>query len=493
MESHTETARDESYSQASNNYEENKTDYLTQSELNQTPVDSPPEAQPGDSPQGLGLSEAPVYTPRKQSMYELAMKGLSAMGGTGSLDHIAARLSDIPDTDTIDSASVTSSEDFWDQTMSPEFPSFGDPFAGFMDDFHLDKASRSIPGGNLERLRRKTDEIKTQARIMRTKVEKRMKSAPFVRTRDKVTFTLGMFNLVANSYLLGAFPLDYWMLHALQFVTLLAVRFYTYHKMSAHYYLFDFCYYVNVLLIAYSYVLWSHPRLFQALFAFTVGPLSWSIGLFRNSMVLHSVDKMTSVFIHLAPALSVWSLRWHHGPNGENGKFAICSNDECRWDWGGVLSSTVLLYSVWVGAYYYRVFVWGRSKVERKERETLFDLVWKNMPYFRSYLMMFGDYHKYKMYMTLHIALTLVTCTLAGFMWQSFVLHTSFLAFVLMWSMWNGANFYMEFFSRKYEQQLAKITAIEQGVSDNEKSDAPQTDDNSSQPATKTATEKKDD
>lgn len=45
----------------------------------------------------------------------------------------------------------------------------------------------------------------------------------------------------------------------------------------------------------------------------TPGPLSWSILIFKNSIVLHDIDQMTSVFIHLSPALVFWCLRWGGG------------------------------------------------------------------------------------------------------------------------------------------------------------------------------------
>jgi hypothetical protein len=48
------------------------------------------------------------------------------------------------------------------------------------------------------------------------------------------------------------------------------------------------------------------PNQIKITFAFNTGPLSWSILAFRNSLVLHSLDKVTSVYMHLAPALVSW-------------------------------------------------------------------------------------------------------------------------------------------------------------------------------------------
>ena len=83
--------------------------------------------------------------------------------------------------------------------------------------------------------------------------------------------------------------------------------------MKFHYFLFDFCYFTNILLLIY---LWLIPpglfagNMFVVLFCFANGPLLWAVALWRNSLVFHSVDKMTSMFIHISPALTVTTLRW---------------------------------------------------------------------------------------------------------------------------------------------------------------------------------------
>ena len=52
----------------------------------------------------------------------------------------------------------------------------------------------------------------------------------------------------------------------------------------------------------------------QVTFAFSMGPLLWSILAFRNSLVYHSLDKVTSLFLHLFPACVCVANRWHPLP-----------------------------------------------------------------------------------------------------------------------------------------------------------------------------------
>ncbi len=46
------------------------------------------------------------------------------------------------------------------------------------------------------------------------------------------------------------------------------------------------------------------------LFIWFTGPLAWAVLAWRNSLVFHSLDKITSLFIHLTPGILLHSLRW---------------------------------------------------------------------------------------------------------------------------------------------------------------------------------------
>lgn len=89
---------------------------------------------------------------------------------------------------------------------------------------------------------------------------------------------------------------------------LLSLRCYLYRQYKWHYFLLDFCYLVNALgfLVVLS-PLCRSPVAWQTLFLSSSGPVLWAIVAWRNSLVFHSLDKVTSVYIHLFPALLAWS------------------------------------------------------------------------------------------------------------------------------------------------------------------------------------------
>ena len=71
---------------------------------------------------------------------------------------------------------------------------------------------------------------------------------------------------------------------------------------------------------------------------------------------------------------------------------------------------------------------------------------------------------KYRVYLFefFNFLFAIVTSLPAGFLYNSFLLHSCFLLFLVLILIFNGGSFYMEVFSRKYAQDLARLEAITQ-------------------------------
>jgi hypothetical protein len=110
--------------------------------------------------------------------------------------------------------------------------------------------------------------------------------------RDKIAFVLGVFHIMASAFWLGYSPATFYKLYTVKALLLLTLRLCLYRRDKMHYYLLDFCYYANALMLFQSWALPEACGLQKVLFAFSMGPLAWSIVLFRNSMIFHSLDKV---------------------------------------------------------------------------------------------------------------------------------------------------------------------------------------------------------
>ena len=139
-----------------------------------------------------------------------------------------------------------------------------------------------------------------------------MNTAPFKRTYDKMAYVFGTLIIIAFSFSLGRWPNTLVFPYAITMLSYLLVRRYTTYLMSPYYmYLIDFCYIANFCMI---YLLLFDPkneRLFIAIYLFANGPLAFAIAAFRNSLVYHSMEFLSSLAIHAGPMVLMSSARWY--------------------------------------------------------------------------------------------------------------------------------------------------------------------------------------
>jgi len=163
---------------------------------------------------------------------------------------------------------------------------------------------------------------------------------------EEMNYSMGVMTMLMTTVLVIRFPAYYWILHFMKTFFYLPVRYFRFCKKGCELYLCDWCYMVTYLstacaILAFLRITFGiqtaleeyNGVLFRAGFAMSCGPLIWSVYLFRNSIVFHSVDYMTSVFIHLSPFLLMWCLRWGAGtPSAFNTAFPdmirVCESEE---------------------------------------------------------------------------------------------------------------------------------------------------------------------
>ena len=101
---------------------------------------------------------------------------------------------------------------------------------------------------------------KTQAAAVISTAEKA------IRRQDRLSYTLGVFNTMVTSWLLGSAPQYFYLWHSPKCLLLISLRWYTFHKEGKHYLLYDFCYWANLLCLLYLWGWPSSATMFQVLF-----------------------------------------------------------------------------------------------------------------------------------------------------------------------------------------------------------------------------------
>eukprot|EP00884_Botryococcus_braunii_P011569 jgi/Botrbrau1/20412/Bobra.0006s0068.2 len=295
-------------------------------------------------------------------------------------------------------------------------------------------------------------------RLRRLRSRMRQPLAPKrVLLRDKLAFMLGVVVCMLSAYWLGMSPATFYKLYTYETAVLFGTRFILYRRKRWHYFMFDFCYWANLLLLLHLWYFPSSAVLHKITFAYASGPLAFSVIAFRNSLVFHSIDKFTSLFVHWFPAVIAWTERWHH-PAHRGQPFRGKPGDlPPDWDSAG-LTDLVLypmaLYLLWAGLYYAKIFVLSASRISERGYETLFKYVTQKGGALGRMLLKLPAPIQSVAYMALHLAFTAATCLLGMAWWHSYTAHTAFLLLVLAASAWNGAGYYFDYFALRYRKAL---------------------------------------
>ncbi len=140
------------------------------------------------------------------------------------------------------------------------------------------------------------EQLEKYRKRMRESVDrlgKRWNDTKAVTAREKLSFIAGVLNIFISGYLIGAHPEFFYVWFTAQLCYFMPIRYYTYRRRGYHYFLADLCYFVNFLLLLSVWVAPRSKRLFISTYCLAHGNNAVAIAMWRNSMVFHSLDKIT--------------------------------------------------------------------------------------------------------------------------------------------------------------------------------------------------------
>eukprot|EP01128_Nolandella_sp_AFSM9_P009086 TRINITY_DN5725_c0_g1_i1.p1 TRINITY_DN5725_c0_g1~~TRINITY_DN5725_c0_g1_i1.p1 ORF type:complete len:405 (+),score=78.10 TRINITY_DN5725_c0_g1_i1:105-1319(+) len=322
------------------------------------------------------------------------------------------------------------------------------------------RASRGIKKFLTEKVIRRSSMMIKSLRVSdkiakgQDKLKDRITNVPFMRFMDKLSFILGLLLIVITEYLV----LDHQELlphfYTLLMLPLMIYRFFAYHKANYHYFMLDFCYYMQIMSILLIYFLPHDVRYFKLFFGLANGPLLNSVIMWANKLILHDIDKLTSIFIHIYPPLLSYAFRWssHYDPEWI---FAVDSPDNQldRWDFICMLVG----YFVWQIFYWVKVELMDKKKLrENKDLVTSARWLGEVRPH-AYYVWVKKMVPRAQPEMTLiltQLVYTAITLCFIPYMYSSKVVHTFFIGANMLSASWLGANFYFESFAQRYTSRL---------------------------------------
>ena len=278
-------------------------------------------------------------------------------------------------------------------------------------------------------------------------------------TLEKLFYPFTLFNIFFIGFIMGRFPQYFHVYYTVLFCILIPIRFYTYYKTNNHYFLADLCYFVNILCLAYIWVFPRNQTLFLSCFALTFGSLSFAVITWRNSLVIHSIDKTTSCFIHIIPPCSIFVIYRAISPEYRAERFpgAVILDPRNSISLKTNIINTSLYYLIWQVLYHYFITLRKSSKIQAGQRETSF-----------HYL----TTHQYKDFWAVKLPTPwpIVIYTLSQYLYQlsTMILCNIWIKYDEIWSQFfllaiflcaahNGATYYIDYYGKSLENEVTKL------------------------------------
>ena len=294
----------------------------------------------------------------------------------------------------------------------------------------------------------------------------RINDTKYATTREKASFIAGVLNIFISGYLIGAFPEYFHLWYTAQIAYFYPLRFYLYHRKGYQYFLADLCYYVNFLLLLSIWVFPQSKRLFISTFCLGFGNNAIAIAMWRNSLVFHSFDKVTSLFIHIMPCVTMHCMIHLIPKELQASRFSavhtIKYSSRTSKDHYGLLSMVLwstVPYAVWQFTYHILINIRRRDKIAAG-RPTSFTYMRKS--YSNSWIgktvLSLPEWAQEASFMCIQYSYSILTMLPAPiwfwYRWPS----AAFLLAVFTWCVYNGANYYVDIYtSQKYKKELEQL------------------------------------
>ncbi|RBR27149.1 uncharacterized protein FIESC28_00012 [Fusarium coffeatum] len=312
------------------------------------------------------------------------------------------------------------------------------------------------------------DRYRKQMQHRMDKLGKRWSDTKVISAREKVSFIFGVLNIFLSGYLIGAYPEHFHLWYTVQLLYFMPIRFFTYRQRGYHYFVADLCYFTNILLALSIWVFPGSKRLFTASYCLAFGNNAVAIIMWRNSLVFHSFDKVTSLFIHIMPCATLHCIVHLFSPEKQKERFPAIwtiknsppGSPTAYANVVSMLAWSTLPYIFWQILYYVFITVRRRDKIAAG-RPTSF--TWLKKSYAHTWLGKFVLRQPEKLqeatFMLIQYSYALLTMLPCPLWFLSRWASATFLMVVFTWSIYNGATYYIDVFGVRFQKELEAMKA----------------------------------
>lgn len=315
------------------------------------------------------------------------------------------------------------------------------------------------------------EQLERYRKRMRSNVDKLGKQwndTKVITLREKISFICGVLNIFITGYLIGAYPEYMHLWYSWQVLYFMPIRYYTYQKRGMHYFVADLCYFVNFLLMGSLWLFPGSKRLFISAYCLAFGNNAVAIIMWRNSLVFHSFDKVTSLFIHIMPCATLHCVVHLCNPEHQRDRFPAVyaikhsppGSPTAYANLVSMLTWSTIPYAVWQLSYYFFITVRRREKIAAG-RPTSF--TWLRKSYSKAWIgrlvLSLPESLQETAFMLIQYSYAVATMLPCPLWFYSRWASATFLMVVFIWSIHNGSTYYIDVFGKRFQKELEAMKA----------------------------------
>lgn len=207
--------------------------------------------------------------------------------------------------------------------------------------------------------------------------------------------------------------------------------------------------------------------MFKISYLFANGPLAYAIVAFRNSLVFHKIDFLTSLGIHAIPLAIMVNFRWvtlyDEALLPESERFYL-TFDDSQQSYGEffleMFGYPIFVYLCWAVVYYLINFVISDEIIKKKNYDSTY-MYFGRMKFAQNIFKKVGPSLSPLVFMVCHFLFFLFTHCVAILCYHYKYLNITIVCALYLISFWNGAGYYMSYFAKNYERQLLTLKHME--------------------------------
>ena len=290
---------------------------------------------------------------------------------------------------------------------------------------------------------------------------KQVQASIFIRKSDRIKFFLNVLSLIITAALVTKDAKYYAFYNVILISILLTHRAYEFYTKGWHFYLLDFCYFVNTIIIIHVLFFPKSEIMFFASFVLSIGPVLTAVPVYSCALSFHSTMKTTTLLIHSSPPLAMFLIHWH-----DKSKYFFSAATAGVQEFGPSLlmkwyGSVFLMTGVWVVFYYVAIFKVFRGYTTRNKLETLYDYMLSD-PKTSDEIRSKEEKWRPFMFMWIYIRFVLIFITLSGIFYYSYWIGLVWVIINHLIGVYNGATYYINFHSERYEKTLLDLDEEEE-------------------------------